>query len=228
LALVGLWGYRRTRQADRWAGGLWLGLLAFKPQLAIFPLLYAGWEWLHFWRAQKKIPPQALGWAAAMLAWWLAGELALPGWVGQWLASPRPLFERALAGILPRTLVVFGLNQNSPLLFWGLLAGGAAALLFGVWAFNRRRMPFDHWLLANATFNPLIHDYDLIQLMALLDSPLRQRWAVLASIPVWGVILFAYANDQAWYAVTLIAPVLLGIALWENRHPKEINSPGEG
>ncbi len=215
LALLGLWGYRKSRASADWRGGLWLALLAFKPQLALLPLLYAGWGWLGYLRAQRRIPPQALSWAGGMLAWWLAGELALPGWVGQWLAGPRPLFERALAGLLPRALVVLGL-ENNPLLFWGLLALGGLAILGGAWWWLRRRgLGFDLWMLLGAIFNPLEHDYDLVQLIPLLDTPLRRRWAVLASLPLWLVILFAYQNDQAWFVVTIIPPVLAGLALWE-------------
>jgi hypothetical protein len=217
LALLGLWGYRRSRQPEDWRGGLWLALLAFKPQLALLPLAAAGWEWLGFLRRRRGIPPQALSWAAGMLAWWLAGELTLPGWVGQWLGGPRPLFERALAGILPRGLVVLGLEGN-PVLFWGLLGLGGLAVLLMAWAWNRRRLTFDLWLLLGATFNPLEHDYDLVQLIPLLDTPLLRRWAVLASLPLWLVILLAYQNDQAWFVVTLIPPVLAIAALWEDKH----------
>jgi len=220
LAMLGLWGWRRFSDPDKISGGLWLGLLAFKPQLAVFPVLFAGWQWLNYLRRYKRIPLQFLGWAGAFLGWWMVGELFLPGWVSQWLANPRPISERALAGILPRTLVVIGITESTPILFWGLLGGGAAGILLAAWWFNRRRMPFDHWLLASAIFNPLLHDYDLIQLIPLLDSPLRQRWAVLSSIPLWGVILFAYTNNHAWYVVSLIPPILLCASLLAARNKR--------
>lgn len=35
--------------------------------------------------------------------------------------------------------------------------------------------------------------------------------AALLSLPTWAVIALAYANDRAWFAVTLIAP---GLLIW--------------
>jgi hypothetical protein len=57
--------------------------------------------------------------------------------------------------------------------------------------------------------SPLVHDYDLIQLLPLLETPVLQWVAVLLSIPGLVVILTAYGNDAAWYAFTVIAPGLL-------------------
>ncbi|MDX9864272.1 MAG: hypothetical protein RBT34_05635 [Anaerolineaceae bacterium] len=74
--------------------------------------------------------------------------------------------------------------------------------------------------------NPLVHDYDLIQLVPLLDTPRRMLAAVLLSLPGWLVILFAYTNDSAWYAFTIIAPGILAAVLWErtkDRRRERIN-----
>lgn len=213
LAMLGLWGYRRTPDLERFGGGAWLAVLAFKPQLAIFPLLYAGKQWLEYLWRERRIPAQAWGWAGGILVYYLVGALAGgPMWVLDWLANPRPVGLRAQAGILPRTLIELGLLPQA-LLFWLLLAGGALALLTGAWLRNYRRMPFDLWIFLSATFNLLMHDYDLIQLIPLLNTPLLRKTALLSSIPLWLVILFAYSNDTAWYAVTLIAPALVWAAL---------------
>jgi hypothetical protein len=57
-------------------------------------------------------------------------------------------------------------------------------------------------------------------LIPLLDQPKRLPIAVLLSLPGWFVILFAYNNDSAWYAFTMIAPGLLGAMLCQDRQAK--------
>ena len=213
LAMLGLWGYRRSPDLQRFGGGAWLAVLAFKPQLAIFPLLYAGRQWLMFLWRERRIPAQAWGWAGGMVLYYLVGALAGgPAWPLDWLANPRPVGLRAQAGILPRTLIELGL-QPPAALFWLLLGGGALGLVAGAWLWNHRRMPFDLWIFLGATFNLLMHDYDLIQLIPLINTPLLRKTAVLASIPLWLVILFAYQNDVAWYSVTFIPPALAWAAI---------------
>jgi hypothetical protein len=217
FGMLGVWGYRRQPDLERYSGGVWLALLAFKPQLAVFPTLYAGWQWLGYIRRERKIPKQALGWAGSAVLYYLIGALVGgAGWIFDWLGNPRPEGLRAQAGILPRTLIELGVQPPQPL-FWIILAGVGLALFAGAWLWNRRRLPFDLWVMLSALVNPLMHDYDLIQLIPLIDTPLRRKAAMLASIPLWLVILFAYQNDAAWYAVTLIPPVLAGVALFEAR-----------
>jgi len=217
FGMLGVWGYRRQPDLERYSGGLWLALLAFKPQLAVFPTLYACWQWWTYLRGEHKIPKQALGWAAGGVVYYLVGVLLGGfGWVFDWLGNPRPESLRAQAGILPRSLIELGVQPPQPL-FWVILAVGGLALFVGAWLWNRRRMPFDLWLKLSALVNPLMHDYDLIQLIPLIDTPLRRKAALLASIPLWLVILFAYQNDAAWYAVTFIPLVLAGVALIESR-----------
>jgi hypothetical protein len=65
--------------------------------------------------------------------------------------------------------------------------------------------------------SPLVHDYDLIQLIPLLDTRLKQWAAVLAGIPTLIVMAIAYRVDAAWFACTLIAPTLLLTVLFEQR-----------
>jgi hypothetical protein len=137
--------------------------------------------------------------------------LIIPDWVSQWLAQPRPFFERALAGLIPRTLYL--MFEQGSLAFWVALALLSGGLLYGITRVTRARLTFDQFMLASFVVNPFVHDYDLIQMIPLLDRP-RLIWAaVLASVPTWGVIAFAYGIDGAWYVVTLIAPVVLAIAI---------------
>jgi hypothetical protein len=124
------------------------------------------------------------------------------------------VFERALAGWLPRTLLF--VTQPGHVAYWVALALGAAALLALVWRAAGGRLTFDLVMLWSFVVSPLVHDYDLIQLLPLL----AEGWlplAVLLSLPTWWVIVTAYANDAAWYAVTLIAPGLLAAALLAHR-----------
>lgn len=210
FGLLGLYIYRQNR--DRWQGGLGLAILLIKPQLAIFPLLWAGVTWLDELRRERRIPRQSLAFIAGALAIFVPGFLIIPNWVQQWLAQPRPLFERAMVGIVPRSLII--LFHNEGIVYWGLLAVIAAALLVGVFVAYRRKVPFDVFIICGYVLNPLVHDYDLIQMIAVVDRPRYQWAAVLASIPTWLVIFFAYGNDSAWYAVTLIPPIVLAVMVY--------------
>jgi hypothetical protein len=219
FAMLGMWGFMRSSDINKWSGGIWLGIIAFKPHLAVFPAVYAAREWLvSAWRI-RKIPKQAFGFSGMLLLWYLIGVPIGWDWPVQWLSNPRPVFFRAQAGIIPRTLAVIGVEIGS-INFWiGALLG---VIMLGLvcWWINHRRMPMDLWMFVIACFYPLMHDYDLIQLIPFLDTPLRRRWALIASIPLWWVMLFAYANDQAWFVVTLIPPIMVGVALVEKRNQK--------
>ena len=216
FAMLGLWGYLRHRDANRWTGGLWLGLIALKPHLVIFPALYAARDWWLAFRASRRLPRQMLAFCGVVAAGYLSGVPFGWDWPVQWLTNPRPVFYRAQAGIIPRTLVLLGADPTA-LYFWGLTLGLLGLLLWAAWRLNRGQMPLALWLFCAACGFPFIHDYDLIQLIPLLDNRPLQRWALLASIPLWVVMLAAYQNDAAWYAVTLIPPVLVGAFLWHNR-----------
>jgi hypothetical protein len=125
--------------------------------------------------------------------------LLIPDWPVQWLRGPRPLFQRALAGFVPRSLLV--LFGETGLWFWiaWLLIVGISL----IWLV-RQRPDFDPWMLWSFVVNPIVYDHDLIQMIPLLQTA-RLRWvAVLASLPTWGVIFLAYRNDSAWFVVTLI------------------------
>jgi len=216
FAMVGLWGYLRRQDVTQGAGGFWLGLIALKPQLAVFPVLHAIRRWWLEFRKTHRPPRQALTFLGLVLAGYLSGVPFGWNWPIQWLTNPRPIFFRAQAGIIPRSLVLLGMDPSS-VLFFGVTFLLLGFLFWGVWRLNGRKMSLALWLFCTACGFPLIHDYDLIQLVPLLDTRQLKRWALIASIPLWIVMLCAYQNDQAWFAVTLIPPVLVIVYLWQAR-----------
>ena len=220
FGLLGLYIYSQNRQ--RWQGGIGLAILLIKPQLAIFPLLWAGIHWLDEFRRERRIPRQSLAFVIVGLLIFLPGFLMIPNWVQQWLAQPRALAERAMAGIAPRSLLLVFHNQG--IVYWGLLALIAAILFIGVVLAYRRKLPFEVFMMCGYVINPLVHDYDLIQVIALLDRPVHRWAAVLASIPTWLVIFFAYGNNNAWYAVTFIPPIVLAVMLRYRNQPTPADS----
>lgn len=104
FGMLGLWGYRRNILPDDVKGGIWLAILTMKPQLAIFSLIWAGIQWIKFLKSNKKIPTQIFSFTGMFVLLQIPGFIILPNWPQLWLASPRPLFERALAGLIPRFL----------------------------------------------------------------------------------------------------------------------------
>lgn len=141
--------------------------------------------------------------------------LADPGWFSKWLSHPRPLFERALAGLVPRGLVILGIHGW---VFWGLWIIATLLSFFLILKHVQRKINLDLLTLWYFCVSPLVHDYDLIQIIPLLDSRRLQWVAVILGIPTLLVILFAYGIDQAWAAVTIIAPGLLIFKLKEGAY----------
>lgn len=208
-AMLGLWGYRTRQEPDRFWGGVWLGIITLKPQLAVFPLLWALIQWVKHIRACKRIPAQAWGFLTGVLVIYLPSFLLRPGWVNEWLSAPRPLFERALAGLLPRGLLyVF---DSSSWIYWLVWLLGAAAIAVLIGWLSKWKPSFDLFLAASFLINPLAHDYDLIQLVPLLEGKRVLRTALLISIPAVLVILFAYQIDHAWFVYTLIPLALVWV-----------------
>lgn len=215
VGLVGWWGYRQHSSPQDKQGGVWLGVLMIKPQLGLVPLGWALTQWWGAWRKHKRIPAQAWSWAITTLLIYLPGFLILPDWPWRWLNHPRPLFERALSGFVPRTLLaLFDSTTGWYWVAWSLLSSG---LLIVVWLMVRRKLTLDLVMLWGFVVSPLVHDYDLIQLTPTLDTTGLRWLAVLLSLPGWAVILLAYNNDAAWYWFTLIAPGLLAAQLHLSR-----------
>lgn len=120
-----------------------------------------------------------------------------------------------MSGFLPRTLLFFLSPQT--VLYWFVLLFVGGLLLWLVWVLNHQQMSFDLLVLWSFVVNPLVHDYDLVQLVPLLEKPHLLRPALWLSVPGWLVIFFAYGNDIAWYVFTTIAPGLLFAWLYNNR-----------
>ncbi len=215
FGMLGLWGYRKHVEPNKAMGGVFLALTLLKPQLGIVPLAFAAVQWWKDLRLHKGIPVQAWAWTLTMALIYLPGFLLMPDWLSQWLSHPRPLFERAMSGFVPRTLLFF--FTPATVIYWSVLAGLAVLLLLGIWLLNHRQIPLDAAVLWGFIINPLAHDYDLIQIIPLLEKPVLQWIAVLLSIPGWMVILFAYTNDSAWYVFTIIAPGILCALLYQKQ-----------
>jgi hypothetical protein len=218
FAMLGLWGYRRNTDPRNGRGGLWLALTLLKPQLGLVPTAWAAVQWWKSGREARRIPRQTWAWFAALAAIYLPGLALIPDWPARWLNQPRPVLSRALSGFVPRTLLFWTSPAEAG--YWIALITLGGLILFGVWRIGRR-LTLDLAMLWSFTVSPLVHDYDLSQLVPVLDAPVLQRAAILLSLPGWLVILFAYGNDAAWYAFTIIAPGLLAMRLYLRHRSRE-------
>ena len=215
FGLLGLWGFHRHSRPDQVLGGVWLSLTLLKPQLGIVPLAYAIGQWWRYWRLHRRVPAQVWGFAMATGALYAPSFIIWPDWPVQWLSRPRPLFERAMSGLIPRALLPVA--DSASLTYWAIWLVVSGMLLCGVWLACRRKLSLTPLMLWSFIASPLVHDYDLIQLVPLLDTPAMRWGAVLLSLPGWVTILSAYGQDNAWFVFAFIGPGLLGIWLYENR-----------
>lgn len=215
FGMIGLWGYRKYIDTSNRVGGIFLGATLLKPQLAIIPLAFASIQWWKEFRARKQISRQTWAFIFTAISIYLPGFLLLPDWPSQWLSHPRPLFIRAMSGFVPRTLLYFFSQQT--VVYWFILVMIGILLLWCVWALNHNTIGLDSAVLWGFIVSPLVHDYDLIQLIPLLEKPVLQAIAVLLSIPGWLVIIFAYSNSSVWYVFTIIAPGILCAMLYQNQ-----------
>jgi hypothetical protein len=206
LAMLGLWGFRHNLETKAVTAGIWLSLTTLKPQLGLVPILFAVGHWYQLYRATGRVPRSMWSFCLATAVIYLPSFILMPDWPVRWLSVPRPFFERALAGFVPRTLwVLLGEQTEAIVVLWLILTG---LILVGIW-WATRRFSLEAVVLWGFVVSPLVHDYDLLQLVPILEAKKLQWAAVLASLPTWWVILFAYNIDAAWYLVTLIAPVVL-------------------
>lgn len=213
FVLIGLWAVLQYR--DSWKGGSLLALSLLKPQLALIPFAYAAVGWVRAWRQARRLPAQLLAFAATAVALAAPAFIIYPGWLADWLGNLRPLFPRALAGLVPRLL----LDLFSPLqpVFWLVLAIAALAFFALLYFLNKRQMPLELAVLWSFIASPLVHDYDLIQLVPLLRHKVVRTAALLVSVPGWYVLTARYADDRAWVVFALIAPAMTVAWLFASR-----------
>jgi len=219
LGMLGLWGYRRSPVPESIRGGIFLALTLLKPQLGIVPFVFAAVQWLRYMHQHRRIPRQAWAWAGSMLLLYLPGFFFMPDWFAKWLHNPRPLAQRAMSGFVPRSLL-FLLERGTPV-YWLALSGIALLLLAGIWFLCKKGVSLDLAVLWGFVISPIVHDYDLIQVVPLLENPKSVLMALLLSLPGWLVMLFAYDQDPAWYWFTLIAPGILCFLLWQEYRTRD-------
>ncbi len=200
FGMLGLYGYRHY--SSRFLGGALLALTALKPQLAVFPVGWALVEWVKSYRQTQKVPASFTGFIIVFTLLYLPSFLVYPSWPLDWLASPRPLAFRAMAGLFPRALLL--LIPQSPAYFTVLLV--IVGLLIYIF---RKRLTFQSSLYLFFLVCPFVHDYDLIQLLPVIHTRKMKLSAVLLSIPTWIVICYFYNIDAAWFVVTLLPLGLL-------------------
>ena len=217
FGMLGLWGYR-SNQKSKWSG-IWLSILLFKPQLAIAPLIWAGWIWIREILKNQKIPHQMVVFITSTVFIFLPWVAYNPSWVSEWLTNPRGFRLRAMAGLIPRLLSYL---QLKPIIFWIVIT--IAVLVIGFWMYRKKAVNLDSLVLLSFIVLPLLHDYDLIQLIPLLDQRKKQIAAALSSIPLWITIFFAYRNDHAWITATIIAPILLWLLINDFKLPEKFQN----
>jgi len=207
VGLLGFWGYRRNLDPSSYVGGLWLALTCLKPQLAIVPVLYASYSWLAFLRKNRRFPRQLASFVGLVALTYLPSFLVQPTWVAEWLSVPRPLFGRAISSAVPRLL--FNISSPGSLVYWLLWLVIAIAILGLVWRVKGSSHPLDILILVNFTVNPLVHDYDLIQVLPTIWGPFMPLASVALSLPGWWTMVTNYGTDAAWVTFIVIAPGLL-------------------
>lgn len=215
FGLLGFWGYRNDLDPASRRGGAFLALTMLKPQLGVVPLAYAVYRWAQFILKNRKIPKQLTYFALTLAVLYAPAFILQPRWVGEWLSVPRPLFSRALSGAIPRLLTMV-LTPNS-LEYWFTWVLLSLVTLAVVWYFRDAGHPLDMLLLWSFLANPLVHDYDLIQVIPTIEGVAMQVLSILFSIPGWWTILTNYSNDAAWITFTIIAPGLLGFKIIQSK-----------
>jgi hypothetical protein len=221
FSLIGFWGYRKFYATSSISGGIFLAIMTMKPQLALIPGIVAVIEWIKSIKANAAVPRQVWGFVLGFMAIYLPSFIIDSNWVTRWLANPRPLFERALSGFMPRGLLFF-LPANS-ILFWIALFLLGSLVLYLIWRWNKKAITLDLAVLWGFMVNPFVHDYDLIQLIPLLEDRSFRLAAMVSSIPGWLVMLFSYQTDSAWAVFAFIAPSLLA-AFLINKHQHPIQT----
>lgn len=215
FGLLGFWGYRENLSPQNKLGGSLLALTLLKPQLGIVPVGFAVFTWLVFIRNEKKIPAQLISFSVTSLLIYLPSFILCPRWVADWLTVPRPMFNRAISSAIPRLL--FYVSSPSNVSYWLLWLTISVILVFVVWRIKGASHSLDVLLLISFIISPLVHDYDLIQVLPTIWGPFMPIASSVLSIPGWWTITTKYANDAAWVTFTIIAPGLLACYIYQSK-----------
>ena len=207
FGLLGFYGYRKNLDPTTYAGGIFLALTCLKPQLGIVPAGYAVYQWILYLKKNQRIPAQAVSFAGSLGLIFLPSFLIRPQWLIEWLYTPRPLFDRAISSAVPRLL--FLVSKPEKPTYWVLWFVLTIAVVLITWKLKGESQPLDILVLVSFIINPLVHDYDLIQILPTIQGPIMPAAAVVLSIPGWWTMTTQYGNDEAWVSFILIAPGLL-------------------
>ena len=219
FALLGFFVYRRKLDPSSTLGGVFLALTALKPQLAIVPVGYALVVWIRAFRETRQVPRQSLSFLLTVGLIYLPAFILRPAWLLEWLSVPRPLFGRALSGAVPRFLL-FLRSPDDPF-YWVAWALLGLVVLGVTWKIKGNSHPLDILLLASFVVSPLVHDYDLIQVLPTIWGPWMPMASVVLSLPGWWAIATSYGNDAAWATFAIIAPGLLITYIYQCRRRGE-------
>lgn len=215
FGLLGFFGYRLNLDPSSYLGGLFLALTCLKPQLAVVPVAYAAYRWFTYLVQNRRIPRQFVSFAGLVALIYLPSFLLRPTWMGEWLSVPRPLFSRAISSAVPRLLLYISSPGSAG--YWLLWLVLAVAVLGITWRLKGNSHSLDILLLASFVINPLVHDYDLIQILPTIWGPIMPLAAVALSLPGWWTITARYGTDAAWVTFIVIAPGLLITYIYQCR-----------
>jgi len=90
-----------------------------------------------------------------------------------------------------------------------------------VWKLKGNSHSLDVLLLASSVINPLVHDYDLIQILPTIWGPIMPLASVALSLPGWWTITTRYGIDTAWVTFSISAPGLLMTYIYQCRRHLE-------
>lgn len=217
FGMMGLWGFRKYETQNSLTAGVMLGLASFKPQLLLVPLIYAIYTWVLFIIENRSLPKQLIGFILTVSIIYFPTFIYDPTWVTRWLFSPRPFFTRAVSALVPRVLMQL-INQSISqfiLILAVVIPITSIIALFFLRNKYRRLSNIKTFVLFNYLFFPFIHDYDLIQLIPLVDDQREIFSMILVSIPCYLVILFSYDVDAVWITFSFFTPVLLIMSLFK-------------
>lgn len=184
-----------------WYGGIALGLLALKPQLAILILPWQVWQW---WRGDRQ---QIALFMATLLLLGGAAFIVEPQWLGNWLALSGERLRAPLAPSLWGALAFI-----PPPLY--LIVGLAVSVILVAYAY--RRGDFAQVTITNFLVNPVIISYDLTLLTLFIRD--RRAWIILIFLSwlAFGISAVGWWRGEGPFV--LVSAVLLGVSWLRSSH----------